>query len=141
MIFKDAFSVFAMHAFPNSYLRKEKFNQTNMQQITNEQMQEMLMQTKEYTLVLLRFIPGVENENMQQILWEHGRKNFQLRAEGLINVVAPVSQPSEVAGIAIFNADAAKVREIMNEDPAVKEGIFTFDVLPVRSFPGDSLSA
>jgi len=111
-----------------------------MQQITDESMQQMLMQTKEYTLVLLKSVPNVQKENVQQILWEHGRRNFQLRAEGLINIVAPVTVENNLAGIAFFNADAEKVKEMMDGDPAVKEGIFTYEILPVRSFPGDSLA-
>jgi len=111
-----------------------------MQQITDEQMQQMLAQTKEYTLVLLKSVPGVQKENIQQLLWEHGRRNFQLRAEGLMSIVGPVTQEGAIAGFAVFNTDVTKATEIMNEDPAVKEGVFTFEVLPVRSFPGDSLA-
>ena len=113
----------------------------NMQQITDEQMQQMLMQTKEYTLVLLKSVAGIQRENIQQILWEHGRRNFQLRAEGLMSIVGPVTEENEIAGFAVFNTDVAKATEIMNEDPAVKEGIFSFEVLPVRNFPGDTLPA
>lgn len=112
-----------------------------MQSITNEQMQQMLMQTKAYTLVLLKSVPNVQKENLQQLIWEHGRRNFQLRAEGLLNIVAPVTQEHDLTGICVFNADATKVKEIMEEDPAVKEGIFTYEILPVMSFPGDALSA
>jgi|SRR5688572_20115925 len=102
-------------------------------------MQEMLTKAKPYTLVLLKSVPGIEKENLQQLLWEHGRRNFALRAEGQMVIVAPVTQEGDVAGIAIFNTDPAKVREIMEDDPAVKEGIFTIEVLPIMSFPGDSL--
>ena len=112
-----------------------------MQQITDEQMQQMLMQTKEYTLVLLKSVAGVQKENIRQLLWEHVRRNFQLRAEGLMPIVGPVTQEGEIAGFAVFTTDVAKATEIMTEDPAVKEGVFTFEVLPVRSFPGDSLPA
>ena len=112
-----------------------------MQQITDEQMQQMLMQSKEYTLVLLKSVPGIQNENLQQLLWDHGRLNFQLRAEGLMSIVAPVTEENNLAGIAILNTDAAKATEIMSGDPAVKKGVFTFEVLPIRSFPGDSLPA
>ena len=112
-----------------------------MQAITDEQMQQMLMQSKVYTLVLLKPVPGIQKENLQQILWEHGRRNFQLRAEGLMSIVAPVTQENNLAGIAIFDTDAAKANEIMNDDPAIKAGVFTFEILPIRSFPGDSLPA
>lgn len=110
-----------------------------MQQITDEYMQQMLMTSKEYTLVLLKSNPDVQKENIQHLIWEHGRRNFQLRAEGLLSIVAPVTQQNELAGIAILQTDAAKAKEIMDEDPAVKEGVFLYEILPVRSFPGDSL--
>ena len=58
-----------------------------------------------------------------------------------MSIVAPVTQENNIAGIAIFNTDPAKAREIMEDDPAVKEGIFTIEVLPIMSFPGDSLPA
>lgn len=101
----------------------------------------MLVQTKEYTLLLLKSVTEVQKENTQQIIWEHGRRNFQLRADGVMNIVAPVTQEHGLAGICIFNADAAQVKEIMDEDPAVKEGIFTYEILPIMSFPGDCLAS
>ena len=110
-----------------------------MQLITDEYMQQMLAKSKEYTLVLLKSIPGVQKENIQQILWEHGRRNFQLREEGILSIVAPVTREHEIAGIAIFHTGTDKAREIMDEDPAVKEGIFRYEILPIRSFPGDTL--
>ena len=110
-----------------------------MQQITNEYMQQMLMQTKAYSLLILKPRPNAQRDDVQQIIWEHGRNNFKLRAQGLLSVVCPVAQQSEIVGIGIFNADADTVHECMKEDPAIKEGVFTYEVLPVRSFPGDSL--
>jgi len=44
-----------------------------------------------------------------------------------------------VQGIAIFNADAEETKKIMDEDPGVVEGVFIYEMHPVRSFPGDSL--
>lgn len=112
-----------------------------MQAITDEFMQQMLMQTKEYTLVLLKANPAYGKDGAQKLVWEHGRRNFQLRAEGVLNIVAPVTQESAVAGVAIFNADVEKTKEIMDGDPAVQDGLFTYEILTIRSFPGDSLSA
>jgi len=65
-------------------------------------MQQMVLTSKEYALVLLKWNPDVQKENSQQIIWEHGRRNFQLRAEGLLSIVAPVTQQHDLAGIAIF---------------------------------------
>jgi len=110
-----------------------------MQQITDEYMQQMLAKTKTYTFMMLKPGPNFQRENVRQIIWEHGRNNFKLRAEGLLSIVCPVAQESEIVGIGIFNADADIVHERLKEDPAIKEGVFTYELLPVRSFPGDSL--
>ena len=110
-----------------------------MQQITDEAMQQMLSQTKAYTLLLLKPGPNANREDVQSILWEHGRNNFKLRAEGLLSIVCPVAKESAVAGIGIFNADEDTVHQRMKDDPAIREGVFTYELLPVFSFPGDCL--
>ena len=76
---------------------------------------------------------------MQQILWEHGRRNFALRAEGKLPIVAPVSRESDVAGLYIFNVSEEEATDILKDDPAVKAGIFENATYPGMSFPGDSL--
>jgi len=110
-----------------------------MEQITDEYMQQMLARTKSYTLMLLKPGPNVERDDAQKIIWEHGRNNFKLRAEGLLSIVCPVGRESEIVGIGIFNADEDTVRERLKEDPAIREGVFIYELLPVRSFPGDTL--
>ena len=110
-----------------------------MTTITDEDMQQMLTKTKEYCFVLLK--PGQNDhpENLQQILWEHGRRNFVLRADGLLSIVCPVTKETGVSGLGIFNATEEETKKIMDEDPAVKAGIFIYEIHPCRSFPGDSL--
>jgi len=112
-----------------------------MQQISDEYMQEMLTKTKTYTLMVLKPGPNSQKEDIQKIIWEHGRNNFKLRAEGLLSIVCPVAQQSEIVGIGIFNAEAETIHERLKEDPAISEGIFTYELLPVRSFRGDRLPA
>jgi hypothetical protein len=41
--------------------------------------------------------------------------------------------------VGIFNTDLDKTKSIMDEDPGVKEGVFTYELHPCRSFPGDKL--
>jgi hypothetical protein len=41
----------------------------------------------------------------------------------------------------ISDADEAATRVLMDDDPAVRAGIFTYEIHPVRSFPGDTLPA
>jgi hypothetical protein len=110
-----------------------------MTTITDEYMRQMLTKTKEYCLVLLKPGSNVNHPELQKIIWEHGRRNFQLRADGILSVVAPMTQDTGISGMGIFNLSADETKKIMNEDPAVEAGIFVYEVHPCRSFPGDSL--
>jgi hypothetical protein len=110
--------------------------------ITDEMMQARLTGTHEYVVIILRKTPRyAEIPNARAIIWEHGRRNFALRAAGLLPIVCPVTNDSDVAGIGIFNADVAQVRQLMQDDPGVQAGIFSFELHACRAFPGDSLPA
>lgn len=110
-----------------------------MVQITDEYMRDMLERTKSYTVVLLHATPKRREAGADQIVWEHGRRNFQLRMDGRLCIVCPTIDESDVRGLCIFQTDENATKKIMEEDPAVMAGIFTYDIHPVRSFPGDSL--
>lgn len=110
-----------------------------MTTITDDFMREMLGKSREYSLVLLRYTPRRREPGADTIVWEHGRRNFQLRAEGLLSIVGPVVGGTELAGIGIFNADLERTREIMDADPGVQAGLFTYEVHRIRGFPGDGL--
>jgi hypothetical protein len=89
--------------------------------------------------VILKAGPNREKDDIEKIIWEHGRRNFGLRADGVLPIVCAVSDGSDVAGVGIFDATVEEVREIMDEDPGVKAGIFVYEIHVGRSFPGDSL--
>ena len=110
-----------------------------MKTITNEFMMEMLGNSRNYTVVLLKKGPNEDIPEVKQIIWEHGRKNFELREEGLLSIVCPIAEENEIRGIGIFNADKEKVKEILDEDPGVQKGVFVYEILTARSFPGDAL--
>lgn len=107
-------------------------------EITDEYMGNQLQRTRAYSLVVLRPGPRHGDEGTESIIWEHGRRNFELRADGVLAIVCPVGDDS-VSGVGIFDADPDRTREIMDDDPAVRAGVFVYDVHTCRSFPGDSL--
>jgi hypothetical protein len=111
-----------------------------MSPITDEYMQDMLAKTKEYSFVMLKPGPNAATENVRSIIWEHARRNFSLREDGILSIVAPITVEAPVSGIYIFNANPEDIPAIMDEDPAVKAGIFLYEIYPCRSFPGDQLS-
>lgn len=108
--------------------------------ITDEYMRERLQKTKPYTIVILHKTPKRDADPLaDRIIWEHGRRNFQLRRDGKLLVVCPVRDESDVSGVGIFSSGPEETRRIMDGDPAVKAGIITYETHSTRSFPGDSL--
>ncbi len=107
--------------------------------ITDEIMRARIAQAKKYTLVILRETEKRKEAGADKIIWEHGRRNMSLNADGILPVVCPVGDGSGVAGIGLFDAGVEEVRKIMDDDPGVKSGIFVYDVHPCRGFPGSSL--
>lgn len=107
--------------------------------ITDEYMQKMIASTRAYTVVILKKAPGFSRPDVMRFVWEHGRRNFSLRAEGKLVIVCPVNDGSEVSGIGIFNTSEEETKAIMDGDPGVQEGIFLYEIHASRSFPGDAL--
>ncbi len=111
-----------------------------MAQITDDYMLEMRQKTREYTVVILHKTPKIGEPGMDKVVWEHGRRNYELRRDEKLCIVCPVRDESDISGIGIFSTNAEETRKIMDEDPAVKAGIFTYETHPTRSFPGDALA-
>lgn len=110
-----------------------------MSTITNEFMLGMLGKSKPYSIVILKKGENYKMPDCQPIIWEHGRRNFELREAGLLSVVCPVMEDNGIRGIGIFNATKEKTKTIMDEDPGVQQGVFVYEILDVKSFPGDVL--
>ncbi len=110
-----------------------------MPETTDEYMHEMLGKSKTYTAMLLRLTPKAGEPNVPKIIWEHGRRNFVLRAEGKLPIVCPTIDESDWAGIAIFDVPPEEVDRIMADDPGIRAGLFTYELHPVCGFPSSTL--
>ena len=109
-------------------------------QITDEYMQQMLGTSRTYTAMLLRATEKASEPGADQIVWEHGRRNFALGAEGKLPIVCPGADDSDFAGVGIFDATPEEVERMLADDPGVKAGLFTYELHPVVGFPGASLT-
>jgi hypothetical protein len=110
-----------------------------MRTFTDEEMGRLLATTKTYSVVILRRGPRFGDETASGTVWEHGRRNFALRDDGVMPVVLPVADGSEVCGIAVFATTVDDASAIMRDDPGVAAGVFTYEVHECRGFPGDAL--
>lgn len=110
-----------------------------MPTITDEYMRAELARSKAYSVVLLKATPRRREPGADAIVTEHGRRNLELRASGVLSIVCPITDDSGWSGIGIFNAPPEEVAVIMEGDPGVRAGIFTYEVHTGRSFPGDRL--
>lgn len=112
-----------------------------MTTITDEMMREHLSRAKAYCVVLMRKGPQWDAADAKAIIWEHGRRNFELREANKLAIVCPLGGTSDVRGIGIFDTDVDETHRILRDDPAVKAGVLVFEVHPCRGFPGDALPA
>lgn len=110
-----------------------------MVKITDEEMKQLMTRSRNYSVVILKSGPKRWEPGWEKIVWEHGRRNFELRAEGLLSIVCPVTDDGDVRGIGIFNASVEETRKIMDDDPGVQSGVFVYEAHPCRGFPGDRL--
>ncbi|OBA79527.1 hypothetical protein A9W99_20920 [Mycobacterium sp. 1164966.3] len=110
-----------------------------MRTFTDDEMRELLPGAKVYSVVILKQGPSFGEDRAPAIVWEHGRRNFGLRDAGVLAVVLPVTDDSDVCGIGLFDATSEDTAALMDEDPGVVAGVFTYEVHPCRGFPGDAL--
>jgi hypothetical protein len=121
-----------------------------MATITDDFMRQMISQTKTYTIVILEAGPNKNFPGVEKIIWEHGRRNFSLRKDGVLSKVCPISDGSDTSGIGIFNASVDEVKAIMEGDPGVSApplilpapaSSMDFDLLPNVSLRSRSINA
>ena len=110
-----------------------------MRTFTDDEMNELLPAAKAYNVVILKQGPNFTDDGAPAIIWEHGRRNFGLRHDGVLAIVLPVTDDSDLCGVGVFTGTVDDTVAVMNEDPGVQAGVFTFEVHPCRGFPGDAL--
>ena len=115
-------------------------------EFTDADMKERLQHGRGYVTVLLKRGPAYEPPNARSpekaaIVWEHVRRNMQLQSEGKKALVGPVVGSADIVGLAVFNVAEPEVRALMDDDPAVKAAIFSYEIVTWFEFPGDALPA
>ena len=101
----------------------------DLPEVTDELLEEALRTTRPYTIVVLKAGRAFETPGPDR----------GSGVTGLMPIVCPIADGSGVVGVCVFDATPDDVERIMSADPGVREGVFTYDVHPTRSFPGSTL--
>ena len=72
--------------------------------------------------MILKQGPNFADDTAPAVIWEHGRRNFGLRHDGVLAVVLPVTDGSDVCGVGVFTGTVDETVALMNEDPGVQAG-------------------
>lgn len=107
-----------------------------MTSVTDDQMRQRIAQAREYCVVILKAGPNRHKNGVETVIWEHARRNFTLRDEGVLSIVCPIADGSDVSGIGIFNAGIDRVLEIMDDDPTGQGRYIRVRSPPVPEFSG-----
>ncbi|MFF0491404.1 hypothetical protein ACWDSJ_06325 [Nocardia sp. NPDC003482] len=110
-----------------------------MADVSDEMMRTRIAQAAPYTLVLLRKAPDFDAQQAFPIIWEHGRRNMSLQLDGIMPIICPIRDDSSMAGAAILTVGLDRARELLDADPGVRAGIFTYELHACTSFPGSVL--
>jgi hypothetical protein len=107
--------------------------------ISDEDFQALRATARPYTAVILKPGPNRTMDGADAIIYRHGMRNVSLHRDGRLPVVCPSTDDTEFRGLGIFTGTVEEVTLIMDGDPAIQAGVLTYEVHPVRSFPGSTL--
>ena len=106
--------------------------------ISDQEFAEIRGSLRRCTIVILRVGPrfqppdeGLTSDVARTIL-AHGRRNASLRRAGLMPIVCPVADDSDVAGVSILDTLRDEADRIMSNDPGVLAGVFTYELHEAR---------
>jgi hypothetical protein len=114
-------------------------------EISDEALRKSLDHLKSCTVVILKAgqryqPPGPDRDpEVAALIWKHGKRNASLRAAGLMPIICPIADGSELAGVGVMTVSVDEAGRIISLDPAVQAGILTYELHPTRTFPGSAL--
>ncbi len=111
-----------------------------MTEITDDHMRQMMMTTRPYTVVLLRPVRTTTRPIATRSSGSTVAATSRYAPMACSTSCALSSTTARGAVWASSMPSPTTVSEIMDDDPGVRAGVFTYEVHPVRSFPGDTLA-
>ncbi|HEX9511456.1 MAG TPA: YciI family protein [Puia sp.] len=100
-----------------------------------------LAKIRPYVLLLLTKGANYGRPDTRRIIQsEHLPYTFQQRAEGILALTMPVNDDTRIAAIGIYaGRSKEEVKKLVEDDPAVKAGIFEYEIVNSMGLQGDVL--
>jgi len=114
--------------------------------VTDDMLRDALQGTRPYTIYILTATPAYQPPGpgregwVADLIWEHAKRNYALYLAGLKRVVCPIGDGSGTTGVGIFDAGLDETDRIMRQDPAVRAGLFTYELHATQTFPESTLA-
>ena len=111
--------------------------------VTVESVQATLAKGKPYTLVIMK--KGTNTKELDsatrgKMIMDHLVHLFTMHEAGQLPVFGPVQKEGDIQGICIFNStDEVAIKKLLDDDPFIKEGHMSYEMLPWFSIPGFTL--
>ena len=122
-------------------------NDSELPALSDDEFLALRATVRPFTVCILRRGPNFEppgpdpTTGVTRIIWQHGKRNTALRLAGLMPIICPVSDGTEVKGVCIMDATPEVADRIMAGDPAVRAGVLTYEIHASRSYAGSTLPA
>ncbi len=108
--------------------------------VRDDEMQAMLAAKAPGVSFLLRRGPRFDDPATAPLQWEHARNMFSLLRAGVLAQVVPLMDGTDVLGFGRFaRGDRDEAVRVLADDPAVRAGRLTVQVLASVSFDASEL--
>jgi len=86
-------------------------------------------------LALEKEVPGVTSEDIEPHLKAEAKRVWELYQAGIVREIH-FRQDQPTAVLTLECANREKAEELLNTLPLVREGLITFDIIPLAPYPG-----
>lgn len=123
----------------------EYTDDSQLPELSDEAFVAMRATVRPFTVCVLKGGPGFEppgpdpTTGVTAIIWRHGKRNTALRMAGLMPIICPISDGTDIKGVCVLDATPEQADRIMANDPAVRAGVLTYELHPSRSYAGSAL--
>jgi hypothetical protein len=121
-------------------------SEADLPAVTDEMLRDALQGVRPYTVCILKAGRGYQEpaptreDWVADLILEHGKRNYALYLAGLMRIVCPIGDGSGTTGVGIFDVELDEADRIMRQDPAVKAGLFTYELHATQTFPESTLT-